>query len=158
MKKQSPLATMALTVTLTFLAVCAADIAAARAGDGGIQWYSYSEGQQRSQVEKKKQLLFFDAEWCRYCVQMEQETFRNSAIIAFVNRNFIPIRVNLDTEQKIAQQYQVRGVPNVWFLGENGDRIGNLPGYVAPDEMMDILRYIGSDSYLDMSFKDFLKD
>ncbi|MFO7644409.1 MAG: thioredoxin family protein [Desulfosarcina sp.] len=145
-----------LTVLLT-LSAAAGQLTMAGADGGGIQWLSYAEGRQRGEAEKKKLFLFFDSERCRYCLQMERETFSNSAVIAFVNRNFIPIRVNSDKEQKTALKYQVRGLPSIWFISETGERIANRPGYIAADEMLNILRYIESDSHLSMSFKSFLE-
>ncbi len=125
--------------------------------DSGIQWLSYNEGRQRSEAENKKVFLVFNADWCSYCVQMEKETFQNPAVIAYVNRNFVPISVNSDREQEIAAKYNVRGLPSTWFLAEDGQRIGNRPGYIPVDEMLKILKFIGSDSYLSMSFKTFVE-
>jgi thioredoxin-related protein len=88
---------------------------------------------------------------------MEKETFQDPTVIAYVNRNFIPISVNSDKEQKIAAKYNVRGLPSTWFISENGDKIGNRPGFIASDEMLKILKYIGTDSYLSMSFKSFME-
>ena len=130
---------------------------AAQSTDGGIQWLSYAEGRQRGEAENKKVFLVFNADWCRYCLQMEKETFQNPTVIAYVNRNFVPISVNSDREQDIAAKYSVRGLPSTWFISENGDRIGNRPGYISADEMLKILKYIGSDSYLSMSFQAFLE-
>ena len=130
---------------------------AAQSTDGGIQWLSYAEGRQRGEAENKKIFLVFNADWCRYCLQMEKETFQNPTVIAYVNRNFVPISVNSDREQDIAAKYSVRGLPSTWFISENGDRIGNRPGYISADEMLKILKYIGSDSYLSMSFQAFLE-
>jgi thioredoxin-related protein len=124
-------------------------------GDG-IQWMSYAEGRKRSQAENKKVFLVFNADWCGYCLQMEKETFRNPSVVAYVNRNFVPISVNSDREQAIAAKYNVMGLPSTWFIAENGDRIGNRPGYIAPKEMLSILKYIGSDSYRTMSFQKFV--
>ncbi len=130
---------------------------AAQSTDGGIQWLSYAEGRQRGEAENKKIFLVFNADWCRYCLQMEKETFQNPTVIAYINRNFVPISVNSDREQDIAAKYSVRGLPSTWFISENGDRIGNRPGYISADEMLKILKYIGSDSYLSMSFQAFLE-
>lgn len=131
---------------------------AVQAGSGDIQWLSYAEGRQRGEAEQKKVFLVFQADWCRYCHQMEKETFSDSAVIAYVNRNFVPISVNSDKEGEIAAKYNVRGLPSTWFLSEKGERIGNRPGYITRKEMLTILKYIGSDSYLTMSFKDFKKE
>ena len=130
---------------------------AAQSTGGGIQWLSYAEGRQRGEAENKKVFLVFNADWCRYCLQMEKETFQNPTVIAYVNRNFVPISVNSDREQDIAAKYSVRGLPSTWFISENGERIGNRPGYISTDEMLRILKYIGSDSYLSMSFKAFVE-
>jgi thioredoxin-related protein len=150
------LTAFALALTLTLLTENV-DSVASQAGDGGIQWLSYAEGRQRGEAENKKVFLVFNADWCRYCLQMEKETFKDPTVIAYVNRNFVPIIVNSDKEQKIAAKYNVRGLPSTWFISENGDRIGNRPGYIASDEMLKILKYIGTDSYRSMSFKAFME-
>jgi thioredoxin-related protein len=156
MRNKWMLTAFALALTLTLL-TGNVDSVASQAGDGGIQWLSYAEGRQRGEAENKKVFLVFNADWCRYCLQMEKETFKDPTVIAYVNRNFVPIIVNSDKEQKIAAKYNVRGLPSTWFISENGDRIGNRPGYIASDEMLKILKYIGTDSYRSMSFKAFME-
>ena len=156
MRNKWMLTAFALALTLTLM-MGNVDSVASQAGDGGIQWFSYAEGRQRGEAENKKVFLVFNADWCRYCLQMEKETFQDPTVIAYVNRNFVPISVNSDKEQKIAAKYNVRGLPSTWFISENGDRIGNRPGYIASDEMLKILKYIGTDSYRSMSFKAFME-
>jgi thioredoxin-related protein len=156
MKKTWPLMAIALILMFSLFSG-AIDAVATQAGNGGIQWSSYAEGRQRGEAENKKVFLVFNADWCRYCLQMEKETFQNPTVIAYVNRNFIPISVNSDKEQKIAAKYNVRGLPSTWFISENGDRIGNRPGYIDSDEMLNILKYIGTDSYQSMSFQSFME-
>ncbi|MBR9985971.1 MAG: thioredoxin family protein [Desulfosarcina sp.] len=155
MIKRWKLATIALTLLLS-LFTGAVSASAIQTGDAGIQWFSYAEGRQQGEAENKKVFLVFNADWCRYCLQMEKETFQNPTVIAYINRNFVPISVNSDKQQDIAAKYRVRGLPSMWFISENGDRIGNRPGYIAADEMLKILKYIGSDSYLTMSFQAFM--
>jgi thioredoxin-related protein len=123
----------------------------------GIQWMSYAEGRKRSETENKKVFLVFNADWCRYCLQMEKETFRNPSVIAYVNRNFVPISVNSDKQRGIAAKYNVMGLPNLWFLTANGDRIANYPGYLSAKEMLIFLKYIKSDSYQTMSLQAFME-
>ena len=155
MKKRWNLATITLTILLT-LFIGAVNASGTQTGDAGIQWVSYAEGRQRGEAENKKVFLVFNADWCRYCLQMEKETFQNPTVIAYVNRNFVPISVNSDREQDIAEKYKVRGLPNTWFISEAGEPIANRPGYIAPDEMLKILKFFGTDSYLTMSFRAFV--
>ena len=123
----------------------------------GIQWMSYEEGRQRGATENKKLFLVFNADWCRYCLKMEKETFQDPTVISYVNRNFIPISVNSDRQQKVAAQYGVRGLPSTWFISEKGERIGSQPGYIDAQKMLTILKYIGTDSYLTMSYQAFVE-
>jgi thioredoxin-related protein len=156
MIKRWNLATLALALMLTLL-TGAVKATGAQTGKDGIQWFSYAEGRQRGETENKKVFLVFNADWCRYCLKMEKETFQNPTVIAYINRNFVPISVNSDKQQDIAEKYRVTGLPSTWFISEKGDRIGSRPGYIAADEMLKILKYIGTDSYLSMSFRAFVE-
>ncbi len=155
MKKQFSTSILANALVLTMFITAVAENSALADG-GDIQWLSYAEGRQRGEAEQKKVFVVFEADWCRYCHQMEKETFSDSAVISYVNRNFIPVRVNSDKESQIAAKYNVRGLPSTWFISEKGDRIGNRPGYITTADMLNILKYIGTDSYLTISFKDFI--
>ncbi|WP_372681615.1 thioredoxin family protein, partial [Desulfosarcina sp.] len=102
MIKRWKLTTIALTILLT-VSAGAVSASGAQTGDTGIQWFSYAEGRQRGAAENKKVFLVFNADWCRYCLQMEKETFQNPTVIAYVNRNFVPISVNSDKQQDISE-------------------------------------------------------
>ena len=107
-----------------------------------IEWHSYSDGIARGKFEKKKVFLHFTAAWCYYCGVMEKETFKDPAIIASLNENFIPIRVDFDKETKTSAFYRVRGLPDTIFIAEDGQIIGRRPGYIPPDILKRILNSI----------------
>jgi thioredoxin-related protein len=107
-----------------------------------INWYTYSEGLTLGKSEKKIVFLHFYADWCRYCKKMTQETFMDSSVIAYLNANFVSIRVNSDKEKKLASDYGVRGLPTTWFLKENGEKVGPIPGYISPDKLLLMLKKI----------------
>ena len=107
-----------------------------------IDWHTYESGMARSKFEKKKVFLHFYADWCTYCVEMERKTFKDPAVIAALNRNFIPIRVDSDRDKKTALLYRVRGLPDTWFISESGDVIGHRPGYIPPDQLMGLLNVV----------------
>jgi thioredoxin-related protein len=158
MKSRWKLAAMVLTLAGILMAGWLDVTAKQPSSTGnGIQWSSYTEGLRRGKAENKKLLLSFHADWCRYCLKMEKETFQDSTVIAYLNRHFIPVSVDLESAREIAARYNVKGLPSTWFLSENGGPICSRPGYIPPDEMLNILRYIGSDSYLSMSYKSFLE-
>lgn len=156
MKIPRKLTATALVLSIIMLTGIVHEVAAQASG-GGIQWLSYAEGRQRGENQNKKVFLVFNADWCRYCLKMEKETFQNPTVIAYVNRNFVPVSVNSDKEQTIADKYKVKGLPDTWFIAENGERIGNRPGYIPADEMLKILKFIATDSYRSMNFQTFVE-
>ena len=122
----------------------------------GIKWYGYDEGMALGKKEGKKILLHFYADWCHYCKKMDSETFSKRDVADYMNRNFIPIRLNSDTETRLAQEYRVSGLPTTWFMDKDGERIQSLPGYLPREMFLAFLKYIHTDSYKTMSFQIFM--
>jgi thioredoxin-related protein len=135
----------------------AAGVRPARAAGNGIQWMPYAEGRQRGIDENKKVFLVFKAEWCHYCALMDKETFHNPTVIAYVNRHFVPIKVDTDKRRDLATKFHVRGLPSTLFISGTGETIGGRPGYIPADEMLRILKYIDTNSYLTMSYQAFVE-
>jgi thioredoxin-related protein len=148
---KSILSIMAVLLTLTLVADKPS------LAKSGVQWYAYDEGIARGRSDGKKILINFFAEWCRYCKVMEAETYQDASVVAYLNKHFIPIKVNSDTEKQLANQYNVRGLPSTWFISETGERIANRPGLIPAPEMIRLLKYIGSDSYRRMSYQAFIE-
>ncbi|MBF0234733.1 MAG: thioredoxin fold domain-containing protein [Desulfamplus sp.] len=125
---------------------------------GGIDWKSYDQGITIAKEQNKKVFLYFHAQWCGYCRKMEGSTFQDKALIDYMNANFIAIKVDSDVEKKIAETYNVRGLPTSWFLKSNSDKLSNMPGYIDADRLLTILKYVRTESYEKMSYNDFAKN
>lgn len=151
MKKTIPM-TLAGIAAILFLTLTVCASAAE-----GVHWYDYSQGMSLGKSQGKKVFISFYADWCTYCRQMEKTTFTNAKVIHYLNKNFIPVRVNFDREKQTVKAYQVRGLPDSWFIAENGQRIADQPGYLSPDQLLPILEYLKTDSYKTMSFRAFLE-
>jgi thioredoxin-related protein len=115
-------------------------------GTGGasskIEWHTYEAGMARSKFENKKVFLHFTAEWCGYCREMDRKTFQDATVVAGLNRDFIPIRVDYDREPATSALYKVKGLPDSWFIAENGTVIGHRPGYIPPEQFLSILKVV----------------
>jgi len=123
-----------------------------------IKWQTYKEGMELGKKGRKKVFLYFYNDRCSYCKDMEKVTFKDQSVIDILNSRFIPVRVNADNEKKTASGYNITGLPSNWFITENGENISSLPGYVPPDRLFLILKYIHTDSYKSMTFKSYLKN
>ena len=121
-----------------------------------ILWQSYKEGMDTGKKENKKIFIHFWASWCGYCTKMAKETFKDPLVVSYLNKHFIPVKINSDKQKDIAAVYKIRGLPDNWFVSEKGEQIVNLPGYVPPDKMYLILQYIDTNSYTTMDFNQFL--
>lgn len=131
-------------------------MAGSPAASGSILWHSYETGMALGKKENKKVFLHFWAEWCDSCKKMAKETFTDTAVIAYLNKHFISIKVNSDKEKAVVSEYNVRGLPDNWFIAEQNKIIGNQPGYIPPDKLLPLLRYIYTNSYQKMSYRKFL--
>jgi thiol:disulfide interchange protein len=107
-----------------------------------IKWHSYEEGKVVAKIEKKKVFLHFYADWCVFCRKMAKETFRDTTVVSTLNKDFIAIRVDFDEESATAEKYGVRGLPANWFLTEMGQPIVSIPGYIAPEALLSLLKEV----------------
>jgi len=112
-----------------------------------IKWHDYEKGLALAKSSNKKIMINFWAAWCGYCTKMEKETFRAAKVADYLNANFISIRINSDKNRKLAKAFNVTGLPSTWFLAENGDRIGNRPGWVKADKFLELLEYVHREKY-----------
>ena len=128
---------MKTTIAALLLLLAAGSLNLSAASDR-IEWHTYDAGMSRSKFEKKKVFLYFHAEWCTYCRDMDLKTFKDPAVINALNRSFIAIRVDSDREQAAAALYRVKGLPDTWFLAESGAVIGHRPGFIPADQLMKI--------------------
>ncbi len=139
------------------LILCCITILPGYAFSEEIHWQSYDKGLAMAKTQNKNIFLIFHTDWCSYCKKMDKTTFKNPGLISYLNEYFISIKVNSDKEKKIASAYAVRGLPTLWFLKEDSTKISRIPGYVNADILIKVLKYIKTENYVKMSFKDFVK-
>lgn len=121
-----------------------------------INWHSYQSGMEKIADENKKGFIHFYTDWCTYCKLMNQKTFSDDAVIAFLNENFVSIRVDAEEQRDVAKKYGVSKFPNSGFIDADQSEIGQRPGFIPPDILLKMLEYIDSESFKTMSFKDFM--
>lgn len=104
-----------------------------------IKWNTYATGMARSRSEKKKAFIYFRAGWCSHSSTMELKTFTDAAVIAAINRDFIPIWVDDEKNPEIGKKYKISGVPYSWFLTDSGNPIGKRPGLCTPEVFLKVI-------------------
>ena len=89
----------------------------------GIQWGNNLDSAFTIASNSNKIIMIdFMAEWCSPCKEMDKNTFSNTNIIKISNE-FIPVRIDVDKQQNIAEEYNGNarkyggiGIPNILFL------------------------------------------
>ena len=134
-----------------------------------LNWLSYNEGLALAEKENKYVLINFYTDWCGYCKKMDKETYSNEEVKSILNEHFVIVKVNAESENKViengeeiterelARLYQVSGYPTTWFLESNHSRVAPLPGYVATEQFIPVLDYIGEGWYKNISFKEYME-
>ncbi len=86
-----------------------------------IQWREWSrETFDEAKAKKKLVLLDVTASWCHWCRVMAEESYTDSAVVAEVAANYIPIRVDYDLRPDIGDRYLTNGWPTTGVLSSNG--------------------------------------
>ncbi|MCG8616085.1 MAG: thioredoxin fold domain-containing protein [Desulfobacterales bacterium] len=123
----------------------------------GIAWKDYTPGMAQAKKSDRPIFLYFGAPWCTYCTKLKKTTFKDTRVTDYLNRNFVSIQVNTDNQRDLAKKWRIKGLPTMWFLESDGDKVNSLPGYVGADQFLQILKYIHTGSYTTMEFQEFVK-
>ncbi|MCP3942818.1 MAG: thioredoxin family protein [Desulfobacteraceae bacterium] len=125
--------------------------------ESDISWKGYTPGLALAGKTNKPIFLYFSATWCTYCAKLKQTTFKDKRILEYLEKNFVSIQVDTDKNQKLSNEWKVRGLPTLWFLEPDGTKINSIPGYLNANQLLLVLKYIHTKSYSTTSFQDFMK-
>jgi len=122
-------------------------------------WLDFETGYKKAVAENKMILVDIYTNWCYWCKVMDRETYTDSAIIAKINTQFIPVKMNPevdatfrfgDTVMNNAELFlwlghgKQFGFPASYFWLQPGksDERYCLAGYHEPLAFMQILKQI----------------
>ena len=85
-----------------------------------------------ARAQHKPILLSLAAIWCHWCHVLDETTLSDPRVIALLNRDFLPVRVDADQHPEVERRYLLGCWPTVAFLTPQG---GIIDGgtYVPPD-------------------------
>ena len=137
--------------------------------NGDLKWTNFTEGLKEASATNKKVLVDVYTDWCGWCKKMEHDTYSNKEIENYLRENYVLVRLNAEsnreesvdtmhvTDAQLASAFGVNGYPTTIFLTHDGQPITAAPGYMGPQEFINVLKYINGDYYKKMKFQDYLK-
>ncbi len=136
------------------------------------KWYSFNEGLALAGKQNKSVMIDFYADWCHWCKVMDKNTFQDKTVAKKLADRFITIKLDAEDDggkvQYLNKSYNnvefthafgVTGFPSLAFLDDKGKIITVLPGYVPPEDFINVLNYIDSKCWeKQVSFEEYLKN
>lgn len=149
-----------------------------KSGHEAVKWLSMSEAIRRQATEKKKIMINLQTDWCITCKIMDNVAFNNPKLAEYINNNTLPVRFNATTQDTIHfnnftfinenkghpfHQFAVSVLngkmkfPTMVFVGDKGDLITSVPGYMIDESIEPIVKYFVSDKFKTLKWEDYQK-
>ena len=141
-----------------------------------IQWMSMNEALAAQKENPKKIFMDVYTDWCGPCKLLDKNTFHNSDVVKFVNKNYYAVKFNAEGTEEITYQdftytnpnYQegrkgrnsqhlladalkITGYPTIVFFNEQGELIQPIVGYKTPAQIEIFLKMVANDDYLSLT-------
>ncbi len=89
---------------------------------GEIKWAKdFNSGVEQAKKANKPILFVSSRHSCRFCVILEETTFKDKKVIDELNKNFISIISYSDENDYMPDELWRPGTPAIWFLKSNGE-------------------------------------
>jgi uncharacterized protein YyaL (SSP411 family) len=104
-----------------------------------IHWRAWGPGAfAEARSSGKPLFLSLSAIWCHWCHVLDETSLSDRRIIARINADFVPMRVDADQHPDVERRYILGGWPTVAVLTPDGEIVDGGT-YVAPDELLRLL-------------------
>jgi thioredoxin-like negative regulator of GroEL len=124
-------------------AALAAGLPARAAESAAVQWRTdYNAARKEAQEKRLPLLLEIGSDDCTHCRRQDATTFRDPAVIALLNSQFIPLRVDGNKEATLTQALRIQVYPTTVIAAADGKVLGFLQGYVSADQLREQARRV----------------
>ncbi len=135
-----------------------------------LEWPSFPEALDRAAESGKIVLIDIWSVNCGWCRKLQSEVYTQPDLQEFVLSTFELGRLNIDLQsdsvayrgytlssQMLSAGLGATATPTTIFLEPGGGYITRLQGFHAYQDFFDVLRFVGSESFREMSFEDFMQ-
>jgi thioredoxin-related protein len=143
-----------------------------------IHWItSIDELQAKMKENPKKVYIDVYTDWCGWCKKMDASTFRNPALVKYMNTNFYALKLDAERKDTIhfmgkeyhfEPQYRANtfavellkgqmSYPTTVIMAENFQNPVPISGYLTVQQIEPVLSYFGDNAYRRVKWEDYQK-
>ena len=90
----------------------------------------------KAKAEHKVVLVDIYADWCAQCKELDEKTWPDPSVKAWIATNAVAIRIDTDAKRKdLATKLQIRSYPTVLLLDAEGRELRRILGFQKPGTM-----------------------
>jgi thioredoxin-related protein len=110
----------------------------------GVNFTTVTSWNQALELAKKaNKPIFLDAytDWCGWCKVMDKETFSDAKVAAFMNANFVNVKMEMETGEgvDVAMKYRISSYPTFKVYAVDGTPTYTVLGYQEPKDWLETL-------------------
>lgn len=142
-----------------------------------IEWLTIEEAVKRMEKEPRKVVIDVYTDWCGWCKKMDQTTFKDPEVAAYINKHYYAVKLNAEGKEPITvmnktykynPEYRVHELaiaflngqmsyPSTVYLDEQLRILSPVPGFLDAPTFSKILRFFGDDNHKKMSWQEYEK-
>jgi tetratricopeptide (TPR) repeat protein len=95
-----------------------------------VHWrYDYNGARKEAQEQGLPLVLDVGTEACFWCKKLDDTTFRDPTILAALNGQFIPLKIDANRNQALAEALRIQSYPTLVLAAPDGKILNVLEGY-----------------------------
>ncbi|MBI1861638.1 MAG: thioredoxin domain-containing protein [Deltaproteobacteria bacterium] len=111
-----------------------------------LNWIDWTPGLfQKATAEKKLVILDLEAIWCHWCHVMDEKTYHDPKVAAFLDKNFITVKVDQDSRPDLSKRYSDYGWPATILFDSHGKELAKRAGFIEPGRMLALIEGLVKD-------------
>ena len=136
----------------------------------GLDWQAFEQAVAQAGQLDKKVIVDVYAAWCPWCRRLQREVYADDAVQEYIRDHFVVTRLDAEntedslrfrgytlTPSEMAAGLGAAAFPMTVFLDEDAKYITRLPGFRPPTDFLDVLNYIGSEAFLDLTYEEYIE-
>jgi len=102
----------------------------------------YATARQESNRQGLPLLIHFSASWCGPCQRMERETLHSSALMSYIGKKIIALKIDSDQHPDLVEAFRVESLPTDLIIApSSGKVVSRTAGYQASGKYLASVRH-----------------